>query len=288
MIKLKYFLPALIIFFSFLPFYSFISSPTKEIQEQIETVYYHLSCPFTKAVYETQPADNPNEILSSAAIVSHHLLAREFIGKTLSKIKGNYRTIILVGPNHKNIGQADIQTTPGFWKTKFGDIPADSVLINSLIGSKLAKAEENSFNTEHSVCSLVSFVKIYFPDSKIAPLILKGKTSIEQSKALGKFLAQNCDNCLLLASIDFSHDTLSQQAEENDAKSIGILENLEEDNINNIVCDSYPSLQVLFSFLKQKGVKNGMLIGSSNSALVSQQNFDSVTSYIFMIFRKNQ
>jgi len=238
LIKLKYLLPVLIVFFSFLFFYSFISNPTAETQQQAKANYYHLSCPFTKTVYETQPADNPNEIPASAAIVSHHLLARELIGETLSKIKGNYRTIMLIGPNHKNIGQTDIQTTPGFWKTKFGDIPADSVLINNLIGNKLAEAEKNSFNTEHSVCSLVSFVKIYFPNSKITPLILKGRTSIEKSRVLGEFLAQNCDNCLLLASIDFSHDTAPQQAKENDAKSVGILENLEENNINNIICDS--------------------------------------------------
>jgi len=208
------------------------------------------------------------------------------INETLGKMISDYQTIILIGPNHFNSGRENIQTSNLDWKTKFGNLSADQSLIKTLIENKYADLNTDNFNSEHSVCGLVSFLKIHFPESKVIPLILKANVSKKEAKNLGQFLAQNCQDCLLLASIDFSHEVSPQQAQINDAKSIKILEKLDEESLDQITSDSLPSLQVLFSYLQESSKgrsasgRKGELITNSNSNQISLQNLPTVTSYI--------
>jgi len=250
---------------------------------------YHLACPFSEDIYQFQE-DNSQLVIkktkTQAVIIPHHLLAKNLINEALGKIVNDYDNIIIIGPNHFNSGKENIQTSDLNWKTKFGSINADQALIKTLINSHLADLDTDNFNSEHSVCGLVSFIKIHFPESKITPMILKANVSKEQAANLGEFLSQNCDNCLLITSIDFSHDVSQKQTEINDARSIKILQNLDEESLDQVVSDSLPVLQVLFSYLQEKEVNKGKLITNSNSVKIIGKNLSSVTSYITMLFTK--
>lgn len=254
---------------------------------------YHLACPFTEAVYLPAEAgqyqENNNQLVvkkhqAQAIIIPHHLLAKDMINEALGKTISDDQTIILIGPNHFNSGREEIQTSLLSWKTRFGWLKPDQALISALALPNLVSIEQDSFYTEHSICSLVSFLKIHFPESKIIPLILKASVSKKQAKDLGQFLAQNCQDCLLVSSIDFSHQVSPYQAEINDKKSIEILSHLEEEKINEVACDSLPTLQVLFSYLQEKKVKKGTLIANSDANKITGENFDQVTSYVTMLF----
>lgn len=248
---------------------------------------YHLACPYSIEDYKPKAASSTSsqKVQAKAVIVSHHLLAKDLIIDTFDRLETNYETVILVGPNHANLGLQPIQITDYPFKTKFGNLEPNQKIINKLVKNEIASIERENFNNEHSICSLVSFVKIYFPKAKIVPIILKGNTPLEKTQKLASFLAQECgQKCLIIASLDFSHDVLSQQAQINDQKSSQILKNLEEENLEQVVCDSMPTLQVLVNFLKHKEAANGEIIHQANSNQLSGQNLSTVTSYLFMIF----
>ena len=244
----------------------------------------YLACPFSQTVYEKIKENSLAKIQAKAIIVPHHLLARDLIIQTLEQVKNDYETVILVGPNHQNSGQADIQTSRAIWKTQFGDLEPDEKLINNLTKNGVVQLEESHFAQEHSICGLVSFIKIYFSRAKIVPLILKNNTTQTQAKNLGRKLAENCSNCLLIASVDFSHDVSATQATKNDSQSAKIITDLNEKRLGQVVCDSQPTLQTLFSFLESKGAKRLNLVNQSNSAEISSQDFSTVTSYLTFTF----
>jgi len=177
-----------------------------------------------------------------------------------------------------------LQVSAGEWQTQFGLLEPDSSLINKINKQKLASIEEDNFDTEHSVCGLVSFLKIYFPKAKIVPIIVKSATTKEEVNNLADFLSKNCKDCLMIASVDFSHEENQAKSRENDLISAGILEKLDLQNLDKVTVDSIPTLSILLNYLKDIGVKEGKLIETSDSFFISNQSPQSVTSYITMIF----
>lgn len=245
---------------------------------------YHLACPFAGAPYLSDRSQVEKKIKASALIVSHHLLAKDLINQAMEFTTQDHLTVVLIGPNHFDLGSEEIQISINDWQTKFGRLNSQKHLTYQLAEHQLAAVNPQNFNTEHSVCSLVSFIRKQFPQAQLVPLILKSTTSLVQSQVLGQFLAQNCADCLLIASLDFSHEVPLSQSKINDQKSQEILENLAEDQLNQVTCDSLPVLQVLFAYLQEKNIKQGKIINQSNSYQISGQNPESVTSYLTFIY----
>jgi len=248
---------------------------------------YHLACPYSIGDYQVTATSSASaqKIQAKAVIVSHHLLARDLIGDTLGRMANDYQTIIVIGPNHFNLGLNHLQTTNYSFKTKFGNLKPNQEIIDELVEEKIASIHDENFNNEHSICSLVSFVKIYFPYAKIVPITLKGNAPLQETKKLASFLAQNCNQkCLIIASLDFSHDVSPHQAKSNDQQSAQILKNLEQENLEKVVCDSIPTLQALMGYLKKKGVANGEIVHHSDSNQLTQQDLPTVTSYLTIIY----
>ena len=286
--KSKTFLFTLFAFCLFVFFFGIGARPLvdKEPATKKEN-YYHLACPYSTADYQLTAtiSASAQKVQAKAVIISHHLLARDLIGDTLGRVANDYQTIILIGPNHFNLGLSHLQTTNYSFKTKFGNLEPNQEIIDKLVEEKIASIHDENFNNEHSICSLVSFVKIYFPNAKIVPIILKGNTPLQETQKLASFLAQNCSQkCLIIASLDFSHNVSPHQAKSNDQQSAQILKNLEQENLEKVVCDSIPTLQVLIGYLKDNEVANGEIVHHSDSNQLSQQNLPTVTSYVMMIY----
>jgi AmmeMemoRadiSam system protein B len=246
----------------------------------------HFACPFSENDYLTEGAEAIEKYSADAVIVPHHLLAKDLINRALQMIKNKdeYQTVVIIGPNHRNWGRSNIQSSLASWKTKFGEIKPNTNLILAMENHNLALIEEENFDTEHAVCSLVSFVEHYFSKANIIPLILKSSTTNEEAKKLAHFLGENCVDCLLIISTDFSHDATVFQAELNDQASVGLLENISEANAEDVICDSIPSLITMQHYLKEKGVKKGTLIESSDSSKISGNYIELVTSYVTMAY----
>lgn len=154
----------------------------------------------------------------SAGVVPHHLLAGELIAsffKTAVETGERYDTVILLGPNHKGEGNA-VSTTGCNWKTEFGTVECDKDAVSEIIACKTldARINDDILQNDHSLSSLVPYIKYYLPDAKMVTMLLTRRVTLEQSNDIAQLLASIAQNkkCLVVGSVDFSHGLSAKEA----------------------------------------------------------------------------
>jgi hypothetical protein len=158
-------------------------------------------------------------------IVPHHLLAGHIDAAFFETIaKQRPSTIVLFGPNHFGRGFSDTITTGRDWKTVYGDVPTDRTIVAGLTEAGIAGIEEAIVKEEHSVYSLIPFIKKSLPEAKVVPLILSNRMSFEDADALADALLDIVPkDTVFVSSIDFSHYQRLPVANFHDALSIGVI-----------------------------------------------------------------
>jgi len=247
--------------------------------------------PADKNFYETAfrfvKNDRPVNGEIIAAITPHHLLAADLIAELYQTIgKEKFNTIVLIGPNHYNLGPDQIQTTLNEWQTPYGLLSADTQLGKKLLSDSLVKENNEVFKNEHSINSQVSFIKKVFPLSTFLPLILKSGTKPNQAEELARGIIKAAGNkrILVIVSVDFSHQTTNLTAQANDQVSLKTLNDFNFDQVDKLAVDSPAALYTLMKYCQLKN-SQFQLITNTNSALLSG-NLDlaDVTSYLTGIF----
>ncbi|MFH1280811.1 MAG: AmmeMemoRadiSam system protein B [Candidatus Beckwithbacteria bacterium] len=253
-----------------------------------------LESPFTDSIlYQEAFSSNPKQSKQNilAGIISHHLLAKNLIANFFQKINPqNIENIILIGPDHfdylsthKTLAVSSLIS----WQTPFGQLNPEESIITSLVNDNLISLNDTAFRTEHSIYTLIPFIKYSFPQAKIIPIILNNRQSIESFNSLGQKISQhiNMDNTILIVSSDFSHNVSEIIATQNDQHSTQLLQNLNQSNIDKINCDCHACLAFLIGYLNQSKY-SFQLIDNQNSNDYSDQPQDKVTSYISGYFLK--
>ena len=230
----------------------------------------------------------------AGGIVPHHLLAGNMIAEFFHAIsQSSPETVIVVGPNHRRVGLSSIHTSTQSWGTSFGVLDADVELAEKLISDLNASQNAALFEEEHSISSLVPYIKYYLPKAKIVPVLLHGNYTEENSRKLGKLLASALparSNSVIIASVDFSHyldvntankmDEITLKAiKSNDIQSISRMGN---DNL-----DSPASIITLLSAMKEKDTTSIEVTGHGNSSDITRSGADYTTSYYTMVFRRD-
>lgn len=231
---------------------------------------------------------DPEENHIYAGIIQHHLLAKSLIQTTLATIAQQresfgspVRHIVLLAPNHFEAGDSDVITSDGDWLTRQGRVAADIDLIEKLTITNHAAIDYQTAEEEHGIAVLIPFIKHYFPEAKITPLILKPHAR-EQSRILGTFLHANLpEDSLVLVSADFSHYLPKDVALFHDQSSITALRNMDDDFTYDMDVDTPDSINALYQYLQLKGAERFVLTGHdiSFSYTRSTSAADS-TSYV--------
>lgn len=158
---------------------------------------------FVKNAYNSKKL---NSSYVSTIIVPHHDLVADKRQEVFDKIapKTQNRRIILLAPNHYNSGTANIQTRLQTFSTQYGDIKVDDSLFK-LVLSYGVEETNSTFEAEHGIKTLLPDIAKYYPNSNIVPLVIKEASSQEQLNNLLKALNNNCKDCLMIVSADFSH-----------------------------------------------------------------------------------
>lgn len=224
------------------------------------------------------------------AVVPHHLLAGQFSARLFAQLRQqNPKTIILVGPNHENVGVDPIISSLNDWQSAAGTLKADKNLINQLAKEKIISVEDDIITNEHSITDLIPLLQFYLPDTKIVPLIFKQQVSPEQSQRLVNALALilKDDQVTMVSSIDFSHYLSQKQADENDAATLRLIQ---AGNSNQLMkldsdyLDSPVSLVTLMKVMDSVGAQKLQVIDHANAAQLSKGNNASTTSYFFLVY----
>jgi AmmeMemoRadiSam system protein B len=220
------------------------------------------------------------------AIVPHHILASYLMSSLFDSLPGDYDTVFILGPNHKEEGEALAYTSKAAWQTEFGTVKASSRRIDSLSG-EVVKIDDGIISEEHSVAVPINYIKKYLPEAEVVPLVLNEAYSVKDISGLSKLLLPFMnERTLVLASVDFSHYLTASEAEKMDKLTLkaiaeGDYTKLNEFNSDNL--DSSSSMILIDMLMKEKGSGNLQVLENSNSYALTNYNKD-VTSYIVGVY----
>lgn len=220
-------------------------------------------------------------------IIPHHLIVKDKIAAFFEGIKKEeYKTIILVGPNHFDSGKANIIVSNAKWITPYGDIEPDSKLIKKLN----LVVEESPYDSEHSISGLVSFIKYSLPDAKIVPIIVKLGTSRQELEQLATTISNsvNIDEVLFISSVDFSHYQSSNTAKFHDDRSNSIISSFDFGRIYDMEIDSSASVYLLLKYLEINKLQKSQLLFSTNSGILIGKEYDPTTSHNIFYFMRGE
>ena len=221
--------------------------------------------------------------ISGIAVPHHDLVAAkraQFFSEFASRIK-QPKTIILISPNHYSAGQGDIQTTDQDWDLDKGKIISNKDAISFLVEKKLVTNEPASFTDEHGIYNILGDIHNNFPNATLIPLIFK-EVSEEELNKLEQSLLQSCNDCLMIASVDFSHYQPAVLADLHDDYSIRDLQLLDtKDILANAEVDSGPALALLTMWAKDHNTIQFTLKSHTNSGIIFQNPDAETTTHVF-------
>lgn len=226
------------------------------------------------------------------AVIPHHYVASAIISDLFIRLaEQNPKTIVIIGPNHQEVGNYPLLTSTYNWETHFGILHSDERVIQDLIDSGLIFTDEDSMLNEHSTVGLFHFVKYYLPNTKIVPIIVKRYLSEQELKSfeiqLSK-IAQNSD-VVIIASIDFSHYLTTEDADSKDSETLTLMNNkdyqgilrLDESNI-----DSPVTLVSLMQVMGSIGINNFTILDHQNSGRLLHDTLNETTSYFEIVYSR--
>jgi len=225
----------------------------------------------------------------------HHLVAEKMTDDIFAQVaeknkNSSVKRIILVSPNHFNLGTGWAISSDADWNLEAGVVVSDKRFVSELGRSGLVHVENDAFQKEHGIENLLPYVKKYFPKAKIMPLMMRDGFPVEKVDELAKLLANNSDGkTLFILSADFSHYLEQNISHLHDEQTIDVLSSLDSERASNVDIDCVPGLQLLMKFSALKGFEKFTLEKNSNSSEVLGKNFlGENTSYVTGYYEKGQ
>lgn len=231
----------------------------------------------------------------AAVVVPHHDIVKEqrlaFWQQLMTKIDADAITkIIIIGPNHFGVNQQVIVYDDTDWSTSAAplknllrdqsDLPSTFVKSTGLIKS------------DHAVFNLVGETKQNFPNALFVPFLIGQKVAFKHLQPLQDYIDKTCgtSDCLLIASVDFSHYVKESAARKQDERTVTLLatKTLTEKSLNQhgvIEADSPQSLYVLQEFAGRRDLQ-WWLQNQTNSAFGNPETTDT-TSHVFAGYLKH-
>ncbi|HLC69497.1 MAG TPA: AmmeMemoRadiSam system protein B [Patescibacteria group bacterium] len=238
-------------------------------------------------------AKKPNalegEIISG--VVPHHLVAGHYVAGFFDSVKSlDPEVVVVVGPNHGQRGGDNIVSSYLNWNTPYGELKTETKLLTKLEKDGLVKIKPEIMEGEHSVSSLVPFIKKIWKDAKVVPVILKNNATAEDLEKLAIRLKDELGkDSLLLASVDFSHYLTLEPANFHDELSLAVLNSGDIPRVRKLEVDSPNSLYLLLRYNELKGSKKFQLFSHTNSATILQnRNLKETTSHVIAGFSSGE
>jgi AmmeMemoRadiSam system protein B len=232
-------------------------------------------------------ATAPNPMAGVRALtVPHHWLAGHLILGGLRDLaaSGDYRRIILMGPNHTNAGGAAVITSDLPWQTPFGLVEPDSAALGQLTDIGFVRSEPDVLTYEHSIAGIVPAIAYYLPEAQVVPLALRSDLTPAEVERLAAALAPLLDSrTVILAAVDFSHYLSAEEARQRDRETLAALQSLDFKGILSFGdehLDSPASIAVLMESMRLLGATRFELRENSNSSELGGPVRGPVTSYV--------
>ncbi len=223
-------------------------------------------------------------------VVTHHLLADSLIAPFFSDlVSAKPELVFVVGPNHKRLGTQKINTGIWSWQTEFGVLETNRQAAESIISGCSAGSSFELLELEHSISSLVPYIKYYIPQTQIVPILLHGNLGMKECENLAEQIrkAAGDKRWIIIGSIDFSHYLTPEMSEKMDAATLKAIEAFDLKTIShmgNDYMDSPPSLMTFLSAAKAEGSDKMEITGHTDATKVAGEYSDSTTSYFTLLY----
>lgn len=258
--------------------FKFVSGGKMEKLSAVQKEKYQYAGPWDVKMFEgfytaleKQFANDPNYnslAKVKGGIVPHHLIAGHLPAAFFNSLKKqNPSVVVILGPNHFSRGKTNILTAALNWQTPFGITKTNSFIVKSLAQKGLVKIDEETIKEEHSVYSLIPFIKKSLPDASVVPIIIKNKTSKEElNKLIEELKSTLPQDAVIVASIDFSHYQTLPVSNFHDELSMTIIKSFDFDRIDELEIDSTPSLYAVMKLMELFGTQKTAFEIHTNSA----------------------
>lgn len=242
---------------------------------------------FTSIISSKITKNRPTLNKIRAGIVPHHLVADYMIKDFFTAIsREKPSTIILVGPNHHNLGAKIITGFYG-WQTTTGNVISERLIINELVEQGIAVCDEKVLAQEHSIGNLVPFIKYYLPETKVVPIIFHHDVSLEEVdmvlETIQPFIKKDV---MIVASIDFSHYLSRVDAELMDEQTKKVLEDFDYTTLyhmDNDYLDSPASLAFFLRYMEKRSDTKIEILNNTNSGEILNSEVIETTSYFTIV-----
>lgn len=227
-----------------------------------------------------------------SGVVPHHLLAEEIIEDFFIYIssRGKPETIVILSPDHFQSGilmesNAFITISLEGDDEEFNNLKVDTLLSGKLFKENKMALNNSAVIVEHGVTVLFPYIRKYFPETNILPILIPADITKEQVEQLVKTIDENgLLDTIVVASVDFSHYLPSLAADFHDTKSIRVLLNFEEENFKNVEVDCWQALYAARLFAKLRQKESSHIIAHKNSADFLNLELEETTSYFSVVF----
>jgi AmmeMemoRadiSam system protein B len=222
-------------------------------------------------------------------ILPHHGLAKELISESLDKVSNNnkYSYIVILSPNHfQPIGNTFTTSD------KIFDYPLAAEFINKF-GERFTNVDLNQdlLEKEHGITLHLPYLEKYYPHAKIVPLIFTNNSSENDILEKTVYLLEKLpDDTLFIASIDFSHETMLEEAMQKNSETIDVISNFNYSSLYGFEDDHLDSPVAMGMFLKimeKLNATNWQIWHNCHSALIKNDPTLQGTSYVIGIFHSN-
>jgi len=233
--------------------------------------------------------------IDALGVVSPHagyIYSGKVAGEVFSRIRVPRRVIVL-GPNHRRMGNDAAIMGKGQWEMPMGNIPIDRELAARIRDeSSLVVDDADAHRFEHSLEVQLPFLHAINPDFLLTPIVL-GELSLpecltlgdELGKVIGDFGKKGGESILVVASSDMSHYVSDDVARERDGKAIDQILSLSPEGLYRTVYDMKISMcgvipvTVMLRAALACGAKKAELIDYRTSGEVSG-DYDRVVGYV--------
>ena len=226
----------------------------------------------------------------AGGLVPHHDLAAELLSGFFLVLEAQPPEVIfLVGPNHEAAGPP-VVTGRRAWQTDFGQVEADLDAVDALLAAGIAEVEEEVLSGEHTMGTLMPYIKYHTPEARVVPLVLHRGLTLPELERLAGALAQLLGpGRILVASVDFSHYLTRAEAEARDAETLaavmaGDLDRLLRMGPDHL--DSPEAVSVLLMAMDAVGAEGPTVLGHTNSGEILRDDLIETTSYFTFAFTR--
>jgi len=254
----------------------------------IETVY-----PGDKPMWDHITATLLPETIDDipyGAIMPHHTItAREVAGfyNALAH-KISPKTIFLLCPNHYEDHMDPFITADNIqFNTVYGEVRINGQLTKMLENESLAVIHNQAFIKEHGVFFHAPFIKRFFPQATIVPILFTWDAPKESVRKITAFIARHSTpDTFVIASVDFSHFQPRTMADLHDETSFTAIKSFNDETIYDLEIDSPPSVLTLLYAMNALGAQKTIRFTHTNSDEYMKIPEQNTTSHQYFAFVK--